>query len=123
MGMDLLHGGHLTHGSPVNRSGMLYNVVSYGVDSQTELLDYDRIRQLALDHRPKIIIAGYTSYPLAPDWAAFRAIADAAGAVLLADISHVSGLVVAGAFPSPIGFAHVISFTTHKTMPGRAAPC
>ncbi len=118
MGMDLLHGGHLTHGSPVNRSGMLYNVVSYGVDSQTELLDYDRIRQLALDHRPKIIIAGYTSYPLAPDWAAFRAIADEAGAVLLADISHVSGLVVAGAFPSPIGFAHVISFTTHKTMAG-----
>ena len=118
MGMDLLHGGHLTHGSPVNRSGILYNVVSYGVDPTTELLDYDRIRALAQEHKPKIIIAGYTSYPLAPDWAAFRAIADEVGAVLLADISHVSGLVVAGAFPSPLGYAQVVSFTTHKTMAG-----
>ena len=118
MGMDLLHGGHLTHGSPVNRSGLMFNVVSYGVDPETELLDYDRIRALAQEHKPKIIIAGYTSYPLAPDWAAFRTIADEVGAVLLADISHVSGLVVAGVFPSPIGYAHVISFTTHTTMAG-----
>lgn len=118
MGMDLLHGGHLTHGSPVNRSGIMYRVVSYGVDPDTELLDYDRIRQLAHEHRPKVIVAGYTSYPLAPDWAAFRAIADEVGAVLLADISHVSGLVVAGVFPSPVGHAHVISFTTHKTLAG-----
>lgn len=118
MGMDLLHGGHLTHGSPVNRSGLLYNVVSYGVDPTTELLDYDHIRLLAQEHRPKIIIAGYTSYPMAPDWAAFRSIADEVGAILLADVSHVSGLIVAGAFPSPVGHAHVISFTTHKTLAG-----
>ncbi len=118
MGMDLLHGGHLTHGSPANRSGRLYKVVSYGVDPQTELLDYDRIRDLARQHRPKVIVAGFTSYPYAPDWAAFRAIADEVGAYLLADVSHVSGLVAAGVFPTPVGHAHVISFTTHKTMAG-----
>ncbi len=118
MGMDLLHGGHLTHGSPANRSGRVYNSVSYGVDPQTELLDYDQIRDLARQHRPKIIVAGFTSYPYAPDWAAFRAIADEVGAYLLADISHVSGLAAAGVFPTPVGHAHVISFTTHKTMTG-----
>jgi len=118
MGMNLLHGGHLTHGSPVNRSGRVYNVVSYGVDPTTELLDYDQIRDLARQHRPKIIVAGFTSYPYAPDWAAFRAIADEVGAYLLADISHVSGLAAAGVFPTPVGHAHVISFTTHKTMAG-----
>ena len=118
MGMDLLHGGHLTHGSPANRSGRLYQVISYGVNPQTERLDYDQIRDLARQHRPKVIVAGFTSYPYAPDWAAFRAIADEVGAYLLADVSHVSGLVAAGVFPTPVGQAHVISFTTHKTMAG-----
>ncbi len=118
MGLDLLHGGHLTHGSPVNRSGLVYNIVSYSVDPETDRLNYDSIRALALQHKPKMIIAGFTSYPLAPDWEKFRAIADEVGALLLADISHVAGLVVAGVFPSPVGYAHVISFTMHKTMAG-----
>ncbi|MBN1203085.1 MAG: glycine cleavage system aminomethyltransferase GcvT [Anaerolineae bacterium] len=118
MAMDLTHGGHLTHGSPVNRSGILYHVVSYRVDPDTDRLNYDTIRDLALETRPKIIVAGFTSYPYAPDWAAFRSIADEVGAYLLADMSHVSGLVAAGAFPTPVGYAHVISFTTHKTMAG-----
>src|SRR5512136_1008301 len=95
MGMDLLHGGHLTHGSPVNRSGKLYNIVSYTVDPQTEQINYDAVEALAKQHQPKIIIAGYTSYSWAPDWQRFRAIADAVGAVLLADISHIAGLVAA----------------------------
>jgi glycine hydroxymethyltransferase len=123
MGMSLVVGGHLTHGSPVNRSGKHYTIVPYDVDPQTELLDYDKIRGLALQHKPKMIIAGYTSYPYAPDWSKFRAIADEVGAYLLADISHVAGMVVAGAFPSPLGAAHVISFTTHKTLCGPRGAC
>jgi glycine hydroxymethyltransferase len=118
MGMSLVSGGHLTHGSPINRSGKHYKIVSYNVDPQTEVLDYDKIRELALAHKPKMIIAGYTSYPYAPDWKKFREIADEVGAYLLADISHVSGLVIAGAYPSPLGLAHVITFTTHKTLSG-----
>lgn len=118
MGMSLVSGGHLTHGSPINRSGKHYKIVSYNVDPETELLNYDKIRELALASRPKMIIAGYTSYPYAPDWQKFRAIADEVGAYLLADISHVSGLVIAGAYPSPLGLAHVITFTTHKTLSG-----
>ncbi len=118
MGMDLLHGGHLTHGSPVNRSGIYYNIVSYGVDPQTEQLDYDAIQALAEEHRPKMIIAGFTSYPYIADWARFRQIADAVGAYLLADISHIAGLVAARVAPSPIGHAHVVSLTTHKTLQG-----
>jgi len=118
MGLDLLHGGHLTHGSPVNRSGIVYQVASYTVDPVSERLDYDAIRAQALAARPKIIVAGFTSYPYAPDWAAFRAIADEVGAYLLADVSHVSGLLAAKVFPSPVGYAHVISFTTHKTLAG-----
>jgi glycine hydroxymethyltransferase len=118
MGLDLLQGGHLTHGSPVNRSGKQYKAVSYSVDPQTELLDYEAIRALALEHRPKIIIGGFTSYPFAPDWARFRAIADEVGAYLMADVSHVSGMIVAGVYPNPIGYADVISFTTHKTLGG-----
>jgi glycine hydroxymethyltransferase len=118
MGMDLLHGGHLTHGSPVNRSGKNYRIVSYGVDPKTELLDYDQILALAKEHKPKMIIAGYTSYPYAPDWRKFRAIADEVGAYLLADIAHVAGLVIAGLYPSPVGIADVVSFTTHKTLAG-----
>jgi glycine hydroxymethyltransferase len=118
MGMSLIAGGHLTHGSPVNRSGKHYKIVSYDIDPTTERLDYDKIRELALANKPKMIIAGYTSYPYAPDWKKFREIADEVGAYLLADISHVSGLVIAGAYPSPLGLAHVISFTTHKTLSG-----
>ncbi len=118
MGMDLYQGGHLTHGSALNFSGKRYHVVSYGVSKRTGKLDYDEIRSLAREHKPKMIIAGYTSYPWSPDWAAFAEIAHEVGAVLLADISHPAGMVIAGAFPSPIGFADVISFTTHKTLCG-----
>jgi glycine hydroxymethyltransferase len=123
MGMDLLHGGHLTHGSPANRSGKLYNIVSYGIDLNTERLDYDAIEALARQHKPRMIIAGYTSYPWMPDWARFRQIADAVGAYLLADISHIAGMVAAGVVPSPIGQAHVTSFTTHKTLYGPRGAC
>ncbi|MGD2145640.1 MAG: serine hydroxymethyltransferase [Anaerolineae bacterium] len=123
MGLFLPHGGHLTHGSPVNLSGRLYNVVSYRVNERTELLDYDQIEDLALEHRPKLIIAGYTSYPRQPNWAKFREIADRAGAYLLADIAHVAGMVVAGAYASPVGYADVISFTTHKTLCGPRGAC
>ena len=123
MGMDLLHGGHLTHGSPANRSGRLYNIVSYGIDLQTELLDYDAIEELARQHKPKMIIAGYTSYPWMPDWARFRQIADTVGAYLLTDISHIAGMVAAGVVPSPVGHAHIISFTTHKTLYGPRGAC
>jgi glycine hydroxymethyltransferase len=123
MGMSLVVGGHLSHGSPVNRSGKHFNIVPYDVDPVTERLDYDQIRDLALQHKPKMIIAGFTSYPYAPDWSKFRAIADEVGAYLLADISHVAGLVAAGAFPTPLGAAHVISFTTHKTLYGPRGAC
>jgi glycine hydroxymethyltransferase len=123
MGMDLLHGGHLTHGSPVNRSGKFYHIVSYGIDLKTERLDYDAIQELAQQHKPKMMIAGYTSYPWMPDWARFRQIADSVGAYLLADISHIAGMVAAGIVPSPIGHAHVISFTTHKTLYGPRGAC
>ncbi len=118
MGMDLIQGGHLTHGSPVNRSGINYNIVSYGIDPVTERIDYEALRALALQHRPKLVIAGFSSYPFAPDFARFRAIADEVGAYLLADIAHVAGLVIADAFPNPIGIADVVTFTTHKTLNG-----
>lgn len=118
MGMDLLQGGHLTHGSPVARSGKFYKAMSYGVDPVTERLDYEAIRKLALEHRPKIIIAGYTSYPYTPDWQAFREIADEAGAYLMADVAHVAGMIIGGVFPNPVGIADVVSFTTHKTLAG-----
>jgi glycine hydroxymethyltransferase len=123
LGMDLLHGGHLTHGSPVNRSGKLYNAVHYTVDPQTEKLDYDAIQALASEHHPKIIIAGYSSYPWAVDWARFKAIAKSVGAYLLADIAHVAGLVVAGAYPTPVGHADIITFTTHKSLCGPRGAC
>jgi glycine hydroxymethyltransferase len=123
MGMDLLHGGHLTHGSPANRSGKLYNIVSYGVDPKTERLDYDAIEELARQARPKMIIAGFTSYSWAPDWPRFRQIADAVGAYLLADIAHLAGMIAAGVLPSPVGYADVISFTTHKTLYGPRGAC
>ena len=118
MGMNLFQGGHLTHGSEFNLSGRLYNVVSYDVDRQTERLNYDAIMALAREHHPKIIVAGYTSYPWAPDWAKFREIADASGALLMADIAHTAGMAAAGAYPTPVGFADITTFTTHKTICG-----
>jgi len=118
MGLDLLHGGHLSHGSPVARSGKQYHAVYYSVDPNTDLIDYEQAREVALEHRPKIIIGGYTSYPWSPHWANLRAIADEVGAYLLADVSHVSGLIVAGVYPSPVGIADIVTFTTHKTLGG-----
>ena len=118
MGLDLFQGGHLTHGSEFNQSGKRYNVISYGVDPKTEKLNYDTIRQLVQEHRPKLIIAGYTSYPWAPDWSRFREIADEVGAYLMADIAHSAGLVVGGVYPNPVGIADVTVFTTHKTLGG-----
>ncbi len=118
MGMNLFQGGHLSHGSPFHISGRRYRIVSYGVDPVTERLDYDAIMTLALEHRPRMIVAGFTSYPWAPDWRRFREIADACGALLMADIAHPAGLASAGVYPNPVGLADVIVFTTHKTICG-----
>ena len=118
LGMNLLFGGHLSHGSRVNRSGKYYNAVHYSVNEETQQLDYDQIRTLAQEHRPKMIIAGYSSYSWVPDWKKFREIADEVGAYLLADISHIGGLVAAGVVPSPVGIAHVVMSTTHKSLDG-----
>ncbi len=118
LGMNLLHGGHLSHGSSVNRSGRYYNAVHYTVDPETERLDYDQVRAIALESAPKMIIAGFSSYPWSVDWTQFRAIADEVGAYLLADIAHVAGLVAAGVYPSPVGIADVVTFTTHKSLCG-----
>jgi glycine hydroxymethyltransferase len=118
MGLDLFQGGHLTHGSEFNISGKRYKVVSYGVDPQTEQLNYERILELALQHRPKVIVAGFTSFSWAPDWQQFRRIADACGALLMADIAHSAGLVIGGVYPNPVGTADVTVFTTHKTLGG-----
>ena len=117
MGLDLLHGGHLSHGSPVNRSGKWFKAVHYSVDAN-EKLDYEAIRQLALENKPKLLIAGYSSYSWVPDWKKFREIADEVGAFFLADISHIGGLVAAGVVPSPIGIADVVMSTTHKSLDG-----
>jgi glycine hydroxymethyltransferase len=118
LGMNLLHGGHLSHGSPVNRSGLFYNAYHYTVDPETERINYDSVAELANLHQPKIIVAGYSSYPWIPDWKKFREIADSVGALLLADISHIAGLIAARTVESPVGHAHVITFTTHKTLCG-----
>ena len=118
LGMNLLHGGHLSHGSSVNRSGKLYKVFHYNVDPKTELIDYDQVAALAKECQPKVIICGYSSYPWAPDFARFREIADSVGAYLLADVSHIAGMIAANVLPSPVGYAHIITFTTHKTMCG-----
>ncbi|NWG34015.1 MAG: serine hydroxymethyltransferase [Chloroflexi bacterium] len=117
MGLNLLHGGHLSHGSSVNRSGKWFKAVHYTVDAD-ERLNYDAIRALALEHKPKLIIAGYSSYSWVPDWKKFREIADEVGAYFLADISHIGGLVAAGVVPSPIGIADVVMSTTHKSLDG-----
>ncbi len=118
MGMDLSHGGHLTHGSPVNVSGKWFQVCHYGVNPDTERLDYELIRQLALKERPKLIICGYSAYPRIIDFEKFRAIADEVGAYLMADIAHIAGLVVTGHHPNPIPHCHVVTTTTHKTLRG-----
>jgi glycine hydroxymethyltransferase len=118
MGMALDQGGHLTHGSPVNFSGLNYRVVGYPVDPQTEYIDYELVRKLALEHRPKLIIAGASAYSRIIDFAKFREIADEVGAYLMADIAHIAGLVAAGLHPSPMPYAHVVTSTTHKTLRG-----
>ena len=118
MGMDLSHGGHLTHGSPVNVSGKWFKVCHYGVSRETEQLDYESIRELALQHRPKLLICGYSAYPRVIDFEKFRGIADEIGAYLLADIAHIAGLVATGLHPSPIPYCDVVTTTTHKTLRG-----
>lgn len=123
LGMNLLHGGHLSHGSSVNRSGKLFKVFHYTVDPITEQIDYEMVEKLAVENQPKIIIAGYSSYPWVPDYERFRKIADKVGAFLLADISHIAGMTAAGVIPSPVGYAHIITFTTHKTLCGPRGAC
>ena len=118
MGMDLSNGGHLTHGSPVNASGKLYNFISYGVNSETQRIDYEEVRALALKHKPKMIVAGASAYPRIIDFAEFAAIAQEAGALLFVDMAHISGLVAAGLHPSPVPYADVVTTTTHKTLRG-----
>lgn len=118
MGMDLSHGGHLTHGSPVNVSGKWFKVVQYGVNKETERLDFDQIRELALKERPKMIICGYSAYPRVIEFEKFREIADEVGAYLLADIAHIAGLVATGHHPNPIPHCDVVTTTTHKTLRG-----
>ncbi|MEW6059473.1 MAG: serine hydroxymethyltransferase [Actinomycetota bacterium] len=118
LGLVLAHGGHLTHGSPVNVSGMWFNFVGYEVDRETEQLDMDCIRELAKEHRPKIILAGFTAYPRTIDFAAYREIADEVGAILWVDAAHFVGLCAGGVYPSPVPYADVVTFTTHKTLRG-----
>jgi glycine hydroxymethyltransferase len=118
LGMSLAHGGHLTHGASVNFSGKIYNAVQYGINTDTGLLDYDEIEALAVEHKPKMIIAGFSAYSQELDFARFRAIADKVGAYLFVDMAHVAGLVAAGVYPNPVPHAHVIATTTHKTLRG-----
>ncbi len=118
LGMRLDHGGHLTHGHPVNFSGRLYNVVAYGVSKETGTIDYDEVRELALEHSPGLIIAGWSAYPRDVDYAKFRSIADECGALLLADIAHPAGLVVAGLHSDPVPHCDFVTTTTHKTLRG-----
>jgi len=118
LGMSLAHGGHLTHGTKVSFSGKLYNALAYGVRKDTELVDFDEVRKLAREHKPKMIIAGASAYPRAMDYAPFREIAEEIGAVLLVDMAHVAGLVATGLHPSPVPFADFVTSTTHKTLRG-----
>jgi len=117
LGMSLAHGGHLTHGAKVNVSGKLFNAVQYGVDDQG-MIDYDAVEALALEHKPKMVVAGFSAYSQVVDWARFRAIADKVGAYLFVDMAHVAGLVAAGVYPNPVPHAHVVTSTTHKTLRG-----
>ena len=123
LGLSLDHGGHLTHGSPVNASGILYNFKSYGVTAGEERIDFEQMRDLALEHRPKMIVAGTTSYPRRLDPEPFKAIADEVGALLMFDIAHLAGLVAGGAHPNPVPYADVVTFTTHKTLRGPRGGC
>ena len=118
LGMSLAHGGHLTHGSPVNFSGKLFKIVSYGVDIQTGLINYDEVARLAHENKPRMIIAGFSAYSRVVDWQKFREIADSVGAYLLVDMAHVAGLVAAGEYPNPVSIADVTTTTTHKTLRG-----
>ena len=118
LGMELAHGGHLTHGHPKNFSGRHYNFAAYGVDSESEQIDYDAVRSIARKVKPKLIVCGYTAYPRIIDFAAFREIADETGALLMADIAHIAGLVVGGAHPSPVPFCDFVTTSTHKTLRG-----
>ena len=118
MGMSLSHGGHLTHGSPVNLSGAFFNFVPYGVSSETEVINYDDVRRIALECRPKLIVAGASAYPRIIDFKALRAIADEVGALLMVDMAHIAGLVAAGEHPSPVPYADFVTTTTHKTLRG-----
>lgn len=118
LGMNLSHGGHLTHGSPVNFSGIQYNFVEYGVDKENELIDYEDVRQKALEHKPKMIVAGASAYSRTIDFAKFREIADEVGAYLMVDMAHIAGLVAAGLHPNPVPHAHFVTSTTHKTLRG-----
>ncbi len=118
MGMSLSHGGHLTHGSPVNFSGKLFNVVAYGVDEESEVIDYKEVRRIALESKPSVIVAGGSAYSRIIDFKKFREIADEVGAVLMVDMAHFAGLVAAGIHPNPLDFAHIVTTTTHKTLRG-----
>lgn len=118
LGMSLADGGHLTHGSHVNFSGKIYNAVQYGLDSVTGIVDYDEIQRLADEHKPKMIVAGFSAYSQIMDWGRFREIADSCGAYLFVDMAHVAGLVAAGVYPNPVGIADVVTSTTHKTLRG-----
>ncbi len=118
LGMSLPHGGHLTHGSPVNQSGKWFNVVAYGLDPESELIDYDAAERLAHQHKPKLIVAGASAYSRVIDWKRFKAIADAVGAPLMVDMAHYAGLVAAGVYPTPVGIADYVTTTTHKTLRG-----
>ena len=123
LGLSLDHGGHLTHGSPVNASGILYNFVSYRVGDADERIDFDAVRELAKTHRPKMIVAGTTSYPRRIEPQPFRAVADEVGALMMFDIAHIAGLVAGGAHPNPVPYADVVTFTTHKTLRGPRGGC
>ncbi len=118
LGMNLSHGGHLTHGSPVNFSGKMYHIVSYGVEQETGMIDYDEVERLALECRPKLIVAGASAYPRTLDFAAFRRIADKVGAKVMVDMAHIAGLIAAGQHPSPVPHAEFVTSTTHKTLRG-----
>ena len=118
LGMSLAHGGHLTHGASVNFSGKMYRAVQYGLHPETERVDYDQVERLAQEHRPKMIVAGASAYSLEIDWRRFRTIADQVGAYLFVDMAHYAGLVAAGEYPSPVGIAHFVTSTTHKTLRG-----
>ncbi|MFL2100316.1 serine hydroxymethyltransferase [Desemzia sp. FAM 23991] len=118
LGMDLTHGGHLTHGSPVNFSGKTYHFVPYGVDQESEQIDYDKVRELAVQHKPKLIIAGASAYPRAIDFKKFREIADEVGAYFMVDMAHIAGLVATGVHQNPVPYADVVTTTTHKTLRG-----